>query len=639
MTRSHSSASARAAIALTIGVLVGTAATDAGAATYPVADTSQLTAALSSAEASSESDRIDLAPGVYTGPFAYNGASSVEIVGASAGSTTIQTASNSGINLDGGPGSRIAQLTAEVTGGTTVYGIYLEAPSATVENVILKRTAGDNVFGLTITGADAVVRGSSAEGAFNRGFEVQAPGAQLTDVRTRIDGSGTAVEVDSNIATATVRRSRLKSGGVGAAATFTGKLTISDSVIDMREGSFGRGLLVGDYNNPAAHASTIDAERLTIVGDGTAAAGAQALAGSGDEADDMEITLLDSIVTGFVIAFDCQESGTTPAATISVSDSATVGDTTSNCVDGLNPPEPPTDPGVSLTRISDRPPRFVDGIGNDFRLRWDSEMRDLGRTTPAAGLTDLGGAPRVVDGDGRDGAAPDLGAFEYQRAPPTLVGASVFPEAVTVGTLAYFSVTGTDSDPLEAASLGFFWNFDDGTQTEGGIIGKAFSTPGVHVATVTVRDPALVQVQTQVALTVNPAPPPGPPAKGAVKDSTAPIITDLSVSRRITSGTARPGLVTRKRAQVRFTISENATLELRFDRRVGKTWKRAKGTVRVKVKKGARGLRFVGAIGKVTRLRPSRYRLVAVATDAAGNRSKARRASFTLRKKKAAKKR
>jgi hypothetical protein len=638
MTRSHSSASARAAIALAIGVLACTAATDAEANTYPVTNTGELTTALGSAEASAEPDRIDLAAGVYTGPFSYGGASKVEIVGAGAGSTTIQTASGSGLNVADGSGSRIADLMVEVTGGMTVYGIHLGAPSATIENVVLKRTAGDNVFGLTITGADAVVRGSSAEGAFIRGFEVQAPGAQLSDVRTRIDGTGTAVEVDSNTATATVRRSRLTAGGVGAAATFSGKLTISDSVIDVRESASAKGLLAGDYNNPAAHASTIDAERVTIVGGGAGYAGVQALAGSADEADDMEITLRDSIVTGFSTAFDCQESGNVPAGTITVSDTATVGETTNNCVDGLNPPAPPTDPGVSTTRISDRPPRFVDGIGTDFRLRWDSELRDLGRTTPGAGLTDLAGAPRVVDGDGRAGAAPDLGAFEYQRSPPALLDLSVYPPVVTVGTPAWFAVSATDADPLEAASLLFSWSFDDGSQSEGGGLAKAFATPGVHIATVTVRDPSLTQVQAQVALTVNPAPPAGPPAKGAVKDTTAPIITDLSVSRRITSGSARPALVTRKRGQVRFTVSENATLVLRFDRRVGKKWKRVAGTVRVKVNKGARGLRFVGAIGKVTRLRPSRYRLVAVATDAAGNRSKARRASFTLRKKKATKK-
>ena len=240
MTRSHSSASARAAIALVIGVLACIAATDAGAATYPVADTSQLTAALSSAEASGEPDRIDLAAGVYTGPFSYNGASAVEIVGAGAGSTTIQTASGSGINLAGGSGSRIAELTVEVTGGTTVYGICVSAPSATVENVIVKLTARHQRLRRRRSPAPTpwcAARAPKARSA--AASRCRRPGAQLTDVATRIDGDGTALEVDSDTATATVRRARLKSGGVGAAATFSGKLTISDSVIDMREGSFG----------------------------------------------------------------------------------------------------------------------------------------------------------------------------------------------------------------------------------------------------------------------------------------------------------------------------------------------------------------------------------------------------------------
>lgn len=54
-------------------------------------------------------------------------------------------------------------------------------------------------------------------------------------------------------------------------------------------------------------------------------------------------------------------------------------------------------------------PVFVDPVNSDYRLRWDSTLRDVGDMTPPGGLpaADFWGYPRP------DGLLPDLGAHEF----------------------------------------------------------------------------------------------------------------------------------------------------------------------------------------------------------------------------------
>ena len=60
-------------------------------------------------------------------------------------------------------------------------------------------------------------------------------------------------------------------------------------------------------------------------------------------------------------------------------------------------------------------PRFVDADGRDYRLQTGSSSIDAADASlPDLPPFDFAGAPRSVNGDGRDGAEPDLGALEFQ---------------------------------------------------------------------------------------------------------------------------------------------------------------------------------------------------------------------------------
>lgn len=133
----------------------------------------------------------------------------------------------------------------------------------------------------------------------------------------------------------------------------------------------------------------------------------------------------------------------------------------------------------------------------------------------------------------------------------------------------------------------------------------------------------------------------GPGGGGGSPDRTAPRISALAVApSRFAYGS---------RATIRFTLSEAASVGLRFERplagrrrgrscvrptRALRRARRCTRWVRVASKslRGARGttrLRFTGRIGR-RRLAPGRYRIVVSARDRAGNRARSRTAYFTL---------
>jgi hypothetical protein len=153
-----------------------------------------------------------------------------------------------------------------------------------------------------------------------------------------------------------------------------------------------------------------------------------------------------------------------------------------------------------------------------------------------------------------------------------------------------------------------------------------------------------------------PPAPPAPPAggPGAVADRTAPVIGRLTMNRRFRRGTglvrpaaARPPTGTTIRfslsedARVRFTVVRRAAGRRSGARCVAPTRRTARarrcvrvvavrGSATVTGRRGANRIRFSGRLSRSIALRPGRYVLSARATDAAGNRSPVRSASFTL---------
>jgi len=153
-----------------------------------------------------------------------------------------------------------------------------------------------------------------------------------------------------------------------------------------------------------------------------------------------------------------------------------------------------------------------------------------------------------------------------------------------------------------------------------------------------------------------PAPGPGPvpAAPGSARDITRPLISALRVfPARFMIGSLLPRLahVARVGTTIRFTLSERAAIRLafarrHFGRRVGRSCRPATRTLRhrplctrylpvypsvrfARVRAGANRVRFEGRLSRTRTLRPGRYRLTAIAIDAAGNRSKPKRAVLT----------
>jgi hypothetical protein len=128
----------------------------------------------------------------------------------------------------------------------------------------------------------------------------------------------------------------------------------------------------------------------------------------------------------------------------------------------------------------------------------------------------------------------------------------------------------------------------------------------------------------------------GTAAGGATPDVIAPVITTIALSRSRFAAFSGGGSIARKAprgTKVSYRLSELAKAKLRIERAFKKgkrtRYRLLKGSFTHSGKAGLNRFRFTGRLrGK--KLRPGRYRLVLVATDAAGNSSKARRMKFRI---------
>jgi hypothetical protein len=243
-------------------------------------------------------------------------------------------------------------------------------------------------------------------------------------------------------------------------------------------------------------------------------------------------------------------------------------------------------------------PRFVDAAAGDYRPRADSPLVDVGNPDGTGlGVLDLSGLARIVDGDGNLDARPDIGAFEYQRQLPT---ASVDgPSTGQAGQALTFTATGEADDANEAMS--FAWSVDGAAPVSGAVVTHTFTTVGTHHVVLTASDVQGGSVTVDRAVEVAPAPvvaaPPVPVADVTpAADVRAPILGRLRVAGR----------------RLRVTVDEQSRLRVRIYR-VG----RAKA-----LRTRTRAVAAPGAVSvPLGTLRPGRYRVTVVATDAAGNRS------------------
>ena len=155
-----------------------------------------------------------------------------------------------------------------------------------------------------------------------------------------------------------------------------------------------------------------------------------------------------------------------------------------------------------------------------------------------------------------------------------------------------------------------------------------------------------------------PPPPTGGGGGGGTPDKTPPTISRLKLSAPKFRLGSQLATFSRKRTPVgttiNFSVSEQSTTTFTFARKAkgfksgnrcvahrpkGKRAKRcsrfvnAKPSLRFATSAGAHTLEFEGRLNRRHKLKPGRYRLSVRSTDAAGNKSKPRIASFTLLKK------
>jgi hypothetical protein len=149
---------------------------------------------------------------------------------------------------------------------------------------------------------------------------------------------------------------------------------------------------------------------------------------------------------------------------------------------------------------------LIDPAGGDFRPRWTSDLIDAG-SGPAT-ERDLRGLPRV--------GAPDVGAFEYQFAPPLARAKFLAPS----------SFDARASEDVDGDPLTFAWTFDDGAGAEGALVEHPPGGATVRVTDVTGRS---ASARLPVA-----DPVPEPTASPTATPTPAPEVHVLSdVARRL----------------------------------------------------------------------------------------------------------
>ncbi|MCW2991477.1 MAG: hypothetical protein JWM73_2071 [Solirubrobacterales bacterium] len=588
----------RSRVVLIALVVAAATAPAARAADFHVSSAAELTSALSAAAANGTADRVLLAAGTYAGPFTYNSAESVEVLGAGQATTTItQTSNGFGLHLQNANATYHVADVGFALNGVNGIGLRIAGPGL-VERVAGSAMPGSNGSDISIGHGGITVREATIQASLGgAGIVADTPGAStVTD--SAIAGGGIDVEADVGGADLTLRRVRL--GGPtyqAVAADFGATITITDSLIDLGA-TDGSALVAGDSGNTSsASTSSVVAARVTIIGDNSHHQ-VGAVVGPNSAGDNFSIALHDTVLVGMHGGALLCAMGAAGAGTITTDYSS---------VPAFNNYDDCT-PGVTQTHpVATADVRFLDAAAGDYRLRHDSALIDAGDPAPLAAATDLGSLPRPVDGDGNGSATRDVGAYEYQRNPPVAT-ATGGPDTVGIGEAVSYSGSATDADPGETATL--TWAFDDGAAATGATASHAFATAGPHTATLTATDPAGATGTAQVQITVTAAPavtgpvvtPPGG-GGAAAGDVIAPVLAKVSLRKGI----------------ARFTLSEAATVTVTLARRAGKRYQRVAGRYRLAGALGANRVRL--SAKRFARLRPGRYRATFVARDAAGNAS------------------
>lgn len=625
-----------AAIAVLAAAPAGATTFCVGAAACDADDTPTLTFqnALNAAKNHNGLDHVKLAAGTYltAGGFTYdvNGVAGNDVVvtGVPGGGTVLKTDTTSKPN-----GFHVLDIDGSGTTTTKVSGVRVIAPRPVDGSAVTTGIRLRNATAHDISVVDDGAAPLNASAGINLEHQARLLGGYVT-----LKGTG-AVAAKLGFDAAAHGGKLNAADGVsitGASSLVSGtRVTATDTGVSVRSTAAELDNLVirmVDAGSTALKAipiqtkATAVASHLTLVGPGSAGTSGVAAVASFQDAS---IALDNSIITGFAASLELAQGLLSANASITTYDSNYDDDG----IVGYHP-----DYLEQLARTN-HDPAFVNAAAADYRLKGSSQLIEAGRTTPYVNrLWDVDGNSRAVDADGFNGAAPDLGAHEYQAAKP-VAAISVSGDHV-VGKQLTFS--GTQSSDPDGDQFFCQWTFPGGSSVNGCSATRTFAQVGTYTVQLKVADSTGGTDTEQVVVTITgvnepvpaepapepvpdpepeprpqPSPEPRPSSEGEV-DRTAPALSGLRVASRLRAG---------RRSNVRFALTEPAAVQLLIQRRAGGRWRSVR---ELNSTFDAGAGRFDLRPAMTRRFRAGRYRALVVAVDDAGNRSATARRPFRV---------
>jgi hypothetical protein len=451
----------------------------AAAAVYCVAEPScppggldavSLKTAVTAANENATPDTVRIGPGEFISE-KVTATKEVDIVGAGRDATTIvaDPSVSEILSLQGSGGSSVSNLGLRMT---------------KTNSIALRLGDGADTSDLSID-ADDVLTSMT-------GLIAEDPGTEASglDIRLGPDLSSEAVSMSAGIVTDShleagigigstdgptiARRMQIRAGS--GILSVGGVITVRDSVVEPGPASATFfGLTVSSSNGAPETPGIIVAVNMTIIGNGVPnSVGVTVKGNTGDAA----ANLLNSIVAGVQFSLLRNEAvGDDTDLTLRY----TSYDSSKASLGGFG-----TGSDTFQNNLNSAPDSgFVNGPSGDYRLRPDSVLVDAGSPVAPTSETDFRGLPRVRDGDADGSSLADIGAFEYQRVPPS-PAFSFTPAAPLFGDLVAFD--GSKTGDVDGDPLNLVWSLGDGGTASGPLASRNYALPGTYQPTLTATD-------------------------------------------------------------------------------------------------------------------------------------------------------